>query len=111
VAHSANESLHEGIASLSKLRRLVRLISFGLLGAAVYQEMSKDPAERTGQGMVGGVVPYDFRPPTFERFRDGLWNPSDPRLFVPTVFGVGWSINLAQLGRLFQQLSTKKPGF
>ncbi len=96
---------------MSKLRRLVRLISFGLLGAAVYQEMSKDPAERTGHGTVGGVVPYDFRPPTFERLRDALWNPSDPRLFVPTVFGVGWSINLAQLGRFFQQLSTKKPGF
>lgn len=82
---------------MNKIRRLIRLITFGLLGAAIYQEMSKDPAERTGEGMVGGVVPYDFRPPTVEKVKNSLWNPDDPRLFTPTVFGVGWTINFARL--------------
>lgn len=87
---------------MNKIRRLVRLITFGLLGAAIYQEMSKDPAERTGEGAVGGVVPYDFRPPTVEKVKTSLWNPNDPRLFTPTIFGVGWTINFA---RLFAMLS------
>lgn len=82
---------------MSKLRKLVRLIAIVLLGAAIYEEMSKDPAERTGVGMVAGVVPYDFRPPSYQRIKDALWNPNDPRLIVPTVFGVGWTINFAQL--------------
>ena len=39
-------------------------------------------------------VPYDFRVPTLERVRNRWWNPDDPRLFTPHVFGVGWSVNL-----------------
>lgn len=86
-----------------KLKRLIRLLSFGVLGAAIYQEMSKDPAERTGEGTVGGVVPYDFRPPTVEKVKSSLWNPADPRLFTPTVFGVGWTINFATLFAMLKQ--------
>ncbi len=82
---------------MSKLRKLVRVLAVAMLGAAMYTEMSKDPAERTGVGTVAGVVPYDFRPPTYQRFKDALWNPNDPRVIVPTVFGVGWTINFAAL--------------
>jgi hypothetical protein len=49
---------------------------------------------------VAGVVPYDFRMPTLERARSRWWNAQDERLFVPTVFGVGWTLNIARLGRL-----------
>ena len=42
-------------------------------------------------------MPYDLRLPTMERLRDRWWNPDDPRIFTPRVFGVGWSINLAQI--------------
>ena len=47
-------------------------------------------------------VPYDFRPPTIRRVRDRFWNPEDPRLFTPQVFGVGWSLNLYKLLELYR---------
>jgi hypothetical protein len=42
-------------------------------------------------------VPYDWRRPTLARFKERWWNPEEPRLLVPKVFGVGWDINLARL--------------
>jgi len=42
-------------------------------------------------------VPYDWRLPTKARYAKRLWNPDDPRLFVPKVYGWGWSINFARL--------------
>ena len=42
-------------------------------------------------------VPYEFRLPTLCRVRQRWWNPDDPRIFTPHVFGVGWSLNLYQL--------------
>ena len=44
-------------------------------------------------------VPYDLRPPTLARLHDRLWNPADPRLLTPHVFGWGYSVNLYELGR------------
>ena len=48
-------------------------------------------------------VPYDFRFPTLERVRQRLWNPEDPRIFTPNVFGVGWSLNFYHLVRLLKR--------
>ena len=42
-------------------------------------------------------IPYDFRKPTLARFKERMWNPDDPRVFTPRVFGEGWTINLATL--------------
>jgi hypothetical protein len=55
--------------------------------------MAKSEEERTWQGRVFGFVPYDFRPPTWDRLRDAYWNPEDDRLFTDRVFGVGWAVN------------------
>ena len=77
-----------------RIRRLIRLAGFGLFIAAVSQEMAKPEADRTWQGKVGGVVPYDFRPPTWDRLREAYWNADEDRLFTDRVFGVGWAINL-----------------
>ena len=79
---------------IRRIRRLVKLAGFAVFVAAIAQEMAKPEKERTWQGKVGGVVPYDFRPPTWERLMEAYWNPSDPRLFTDRVFGVGWAINL-----------------
>ena len=49
------------------VRRLVRLATIGLTIAAISQEMQRAPSDRTWTGVVFGVVPYDFRPPTWER--------------------------------------------
>jgi hypothetical protein len=78
-------------------RGLVTLLGIGLLGATIVQELARPPATRTWRGYLLGLVPYDLRPPTLERLRATVWNPSDPRLLVETPFGVGWSVNVARL--------------
>ena len=55
-------------------------------------------ALRTGRshGTVLGL-PFDFRMPTPARVKKRWWNDDDSRLFTPHVFGVGWSLNIAEL--------------
>ncbi len=79
----------------SKKRALV--ITALVFGAVVVTELRKSPEDRTWNGKLAGVVPYDLRPPTLERVRSRLWNPDDPHVLVPHVFGVGWTINAAAL--------------
>jgi hypothetical protein len=85
---------------VERFRRFVKLVAFGLVVAALIDQLRRDPEERTWEGSVAGIVPYDFRMPTLERARSRWWNIDDDRLFVPQVFGVGWTINLARLARL-----------
>lgn len=85
---------------MERFRRFVKLVAFGLVLAAMIDQLRRDPEERTWEGSVAGIVPYDFRMPTLERARSRWWNTGDDRLFVPQVFGVGWTINLARLARL-----------
>jgi hypothetical protein len=85
---------------VGRFRRFVKLVAFGLVVAALIDQLRRDPEERTWEGSVAGIVPYDFRMPTLERARSRWWNTDDDRLFVPQVFGVGWTINLARLARL-----------
>jgi hypothetical protein len=79
-------------------RGAVTLAGLALVGAAVARELWLPAGARTWHGRLLGVVPYDLRPPTLERLRATLWNPTDPHTLVPTAFGVGWSVNLAGLG-------------
>jgi hypothetical protein len=90
------------MGSLRGLRRLIRLTAVGLVVAAVATELSKPEAERTWHGRVIGIVPYDFRPPTWERIRGAYWNPASDSLFSDRVFGVGWALNLYQAKMLLQ---------
>jgi hypothetical protein len=90
------------MGNLRGLRRLIRLTAVSLVVAAVATELAKPEAERTWHGMVVGVVPYDFRPPTWERIRGAYWNPESERLFSDRVFGVGWAINLYRAKRLLE---------
>jgi hypothetical protein len=96
--------------SLRRVRRLVRLAAFGLVVAAVATELSKPELERTWEGRVLGVVPYDFRPPTWQRIRDAYWNPSSEHLFSDRVFGVGWAINLHRAKTLMEQVFDRLMG-
>ncbi len=63
---------------------------------AVVQELRRPAEERTWQGKVGNVVPYDFRKPTMERVRETYWNPDGPVL-SGKVWGVGWAPNFGAL--------------
>jgi hypothetical protein len=81
---------------------MVGVVTFGLTIAAVASELSKPEAERTWHGRVLDVVPYDFRFPTWQRFRDAYWNPASDRLFSDRVFGVGWAVNLYRAKTLME---------
>jgi hypothetical protein len=60
---------------------------------AIVQQLQRPPEERTWYGKIAGI-PYDFRRPTAERIRDTFWNKNTSKIFLPQVFGIGWSINL-----------------
>jgi hypothetical protein len=76
--------------------RWTGLVWLGLLAAAVAQELRRPAEDRTWQGKVGGVVPYDFRRPTAARVRERLWNP-EGSLVVAQPFGMGWTLNVGKL--------------
>src|SRR6266567_4878679 len=88
--------------TLRRVRLLVRLVTFGLVAAAVVTELAKPAEQRTWHGRVFDMVPYDFRPPTLQRIRDAYWNPESDQLFSDRVFGVGWAVNLHRAKTLLE---------
>src|SRR5258708_23294918 len=91
------------MGTLRGIRRLARLAVVGLVVAAVATELSKPEEERTWHGRVMGSVPYDFRPPTWDRIRDAYWNPDSDRLFSDRAFGGGWAVNLYRAKTLMEE--------
>jgi uncharacterized protein DUF5808 len=85
---------------MDRLRKLISFTAFAIAVAAIVEQLRRPPEERTWEGQVAGIVPYDFRVPTLERARSRWWNPDEDRLFVPQVLGVGWTINVARFARL-----------
>ncbi len=49
-----------------------------------------------GSGRVLGI-PWDVRVPTADRVQRRWWSPTDPRVFMPRAWGVGWDINFGAL--------------
>lgn len=78
-------------------RLVLMVVTVWLVVAAVRQQRRLPPEDRTWHGVVDVAVPYDLRPPTLSRLRHRVWAPEDPRLVVPQVFGVGWTVNVARL--------------
>ncbi|MCO5176062.1 MAG: DUF5808 domain-containing protein [Thermomicrobiales bacterium] len=76
-----------------RFKRLVSLALVAIGVLALKEQTDRPPSESTWHGRICGV-PYEFRRPTLARMRQRLWNPDDPRVFVPHVWGVGWTINL-----------------
>jgi len=73
--------------------KIVQAAVIALTLAAICQELEKPKEERKWHGKVARIFPYDFRLPTGQRLREAYWNPYG-RILTPTVFGVGWAINL-----------------
>jgi hypothetical protein len=67
---------------------------FTAVAGAIYSELRKPPEQRTWQGKLLNVVPYDFRLPTLERIQQAYWNPRSPKVFTDRPLGVGWAINI-----------------
>ena len=82
--------------------RLIEVTVIALTMAAVCQELEKPKEERKWHGTVAGFVPYDFRPPTLEKFKEAYWNPYDRRVLTPEAFGIGWAINFYSLLERFR---------
>jgi len=76
--------------------RAMSLLAAVVAVVGIVEQLRRPPGERTWHGSVLGV-PYDFRPPSFERLRAAWWNPDTDRLFTPRDFGVGWAINFYRL--------------
>jgi hypothetical protein len=72
--------------------------------AAIYQELKKPPEERTWHGRVMGAIPYDFRVPTIDRFREAYWDPDTDRVFSEKVIGVGWAVNIPVAARKISEI-------
>lgn len=83
----------------SKLRDLYRLALMIVGVIAIAQELQKPADERTWHGKVGDFIPYDFRFPTPDRFRETYWNPDGP-VVSGKVFGVGWAPNFGAIKKL-----------
>jgi len=66
---------------------------------ALCEALSADDAsardERAGTEPMGRFLgmPYDAVAPTPERVGSRMWSPSDPRIFMPRLLGLGWTIN------------------
>lgn len=83
-------------------RRTAAGVAMALIAAAVHQQLRRPASERDWHGTLGGVVPYDLRPPTLTRLKESLWAPEDQRLLLPRAAGVGWSPNLGRIAVLLQ---------
>ena len=91
-----NETEQKRRPSGKDVWRLI-LVAIGVF--AIVQELRKLANERTWHGMVAGFVPYDFRMPTVERFRESYWNEAGPVL-SPRPIGVGWVPNFGAMKRV-----------
>jgi hypothetical protein len=92
---------------VKRLQNLVYLALLGLVAAAVYEQLQKPPEQRTWQGRLFGVVPYDFRVPTLQTVKDAYWNPENPSFFGDKVLGLGWGINFYRVWQWLKGLTTQ----
>ncbi len=86
-------------SELNALTSLLKMAVFGAVIGAIYVELRKPKADRTWNGRLLGVVPYDFRLPSLESVRSAYWNPKSPKIFTPRPLGVGWAVNIPTLLR------------
>jgi hypothetical protein len=78
---------------MNRFRRVIQYLGIALVIGAIIQEMTKPASQRTWNGMLLGVVPYDFRRPTLARITSTFWNPDNRNILGPALYGVGWTVN------------------
>lgn len=69
--------------------------------AAAFAEDGAGPGAGPGRSsaLAGRLlgIPYDVRPPSSERYASRLWDPRNPRIVVPRLFGMGWTVNFGAI--------------
>jgi hypothetical protein len=63
-------------------RRVLLAAGAVLLGAAVAEELMKPREQRTWEGRILDLIPYDLRIATPEGFREAKANPSQARIVL-----------------------------
>jgi hypothetical protein len=60
---------------------------------------ARRPSDADSSRLHGTLLgmPYDVRVPSSGRIASRWWDPRDPRIFMPRVFGLGWDINFGAL--------------
>jgi hypothetical protein len=76
-------------------RNLWMMVSIVVGVIAIVRELQMPPDQRTWHGKVG-FVPYEFRRPTLERFRQIYWNEDGP-IVSSQLWGVGWALNVGAI--------------
>jgi hypothetical protein len=99
VRDDVSRRAHTARSEFGDLMWLIRMSVLAAVAGALYVELRKPPEERTWNGKLLGLVPYDFRWPTLEGLRQAYWNPRSPKLFTARPLGVGWAINIPTLLR------------
>lgn len=61
--------------------------------ADLVDALADESSDEAASWRVFGV-PVETRGPVSAEVRSRVWDPANPRLFVPRLFGVGWSVNL-----------------
>ena len=96
-------SHHERGEDKRGFKQLISLVTFGFVVASVVKELRMPADERKWNGVVAGMVPYDFRMPTAARFRERVWDPDGKHIISPRVFGVGWTVNAGRVVKLVRE--------
>jgi hypothetical protein len=94
--------------------RILGAVILALTAAAIARELSKPGEKRYWHGKVAGFIPYDFRKPSLDRFKESYWNPYERHVLTPRVFGLGWAINFYALFEnlgLIQEGDTSEESF
>jgi hypothetical protein len=86
---------------------IIRTLALAALVGAIWRELSRPPAERTWNGRLLGVIPYDLRVPTLARLRDSYFNTRSNALFTSQPVGVGWSVNIAAVLKRLGVIGTR----
>jgi hypothetical protein len=78
-------------------RNVLLAVGGALLAAAVVEELRKPAGDRTWEGRIGGLVPYDLRLATREGFRHAMDRPEDARVVL------GYRLDLLRAARLVRR--------
>lgn len=74
--------------------------------AAIAAIIAFAATRRQKTGVYFGI-PFDWRWPTLDVLRERIWNPADPHVLTPHVFGWGWSVNLPSAWRRVRTLAAR----
>jgi hypothetical protein len=95
MARQKEDEKKRGVTARDVWRLVLTVIAI----IAIVQELKKPKDERTWHGKVAALVPYDFRKPTVDRFKETYWNPEGP-IVSGKAWGVGWAPNFGAVKRL-----------